>query len=169
MRLYLIRHATAVPHGTPDYPDDAQRPLTDEGVAEARQVGKGLKRLKLDIHLVVTSPYLRARQTAEEVARIFGLADSIEELDELRSEVKPSETSQALKRLSKREQVLFVGHEPHLSGWIAELVADHGKMNCLMKKAAVACVEIERIPPPQGSGTLRWLMTPKHLSLIGRV
>ncbi len=167
MRLYLMRHAAAVPRGTPGYAQDMQRPLTEEGHEQARSVAKGLKRLHADVDLIVTSPYLRALQTAEQVAHVFGPRMTVKELDELRADVSPRETSIALKALAAHEQIVLVGHEPHLSTWVGELVADHGGMRCFMKKAGVACIEIDRVPPPQGSGTLRWLMTPKQLTLIG--
>ena len=167
MRLYLLRHAIAVPGGTPGDNQDAQRPLTDEGRAQALQVGQGLKRLKINPDLIVTSPYLRAAQTAEQVGRVLGYRRDIKALDALRSEAKPSETSEALAAFAAHARLLLVGHEPHLSAWIAELTAGRGGMRCLMKKAGVACVEIERVPPPAGSGTLRWLLMPKHLALVG--
>ena len=168
MRLYLLRHAIAIPHGTPGYAQDPQRPLTGEGHSQARQVGEGLKRLNVGPDLIVTSPYVRATQTAEEVARVLGARLHVKELDELRAEADPRDSSQALRALAAHERVLCVGHEPHLSAWIAELVAGPGGMRCLMKKAGVACVEIERVPPSSGSGMLRWLLTPKQLALIGQ-
>ena len=168
MRLYLLRHALAVPGGTPGDNQDAKRPLTDEGRAQALQVGQGLTRLKINPDLIVTSPYLRAAQTAEQVGRVLGYHRDIKALDALRSEAKPSDTSDALAAFAGHERLLLVGHEPHLSAWIAELVAGRGGMQCLMKKAGLACVEVDQVPPPSGSGTLRWLLTPRQLTLIGK-
>jgi phosphohistidine phosphatase len=165
MRLYLFRHAIAVPRGTPGYPHDAQRPLTEEGLDQAREVAQGLKQLKIPIDLIVSSSYLRALQTAEQLARVYDMRNGIKQIDGLHPEVEPSETSAVLRAYSMYEHVVLVGHEPHLSGWLAELVAQSG-MRCMMKKGGVACVEIGRIPPPTGSGMLRWLMTPKQLSRI---
>ena len=167
MQLYLLRHAIAVPRGTAGYQHDAQRPLTDEGHAQAREVAAGLKRLKLEIEAMVTSPYLRAVQTAQEAASVLGMRAPIQELAELRAEANPRDTSLALKRFMAHDRLLLVGHEPHLSAWIAELVAGRGGMRCLMKKAGVACVEVDEVPPSSGRGTLRWLMTPKQLTLVG--
>ena len=163
MRLYLMRHATAVPHGTPGYADDGKRPLTEQGHSQARGVAEGFKRLKLPFDAVYTSPYVRAAQTAEEVAHVLGGKVAVKTLDELRAEAEPRDTSQALKALANHGHVLLVGHEPHLSAWLAELTGGR----CLMKKAGVACVEIDKAPPAAGSGTLRWLMTPKQLIAIG--
>ena len=168
MRLYLLRHALAVPRGAAEYRSDAQRPLTNEGRAQARRVAQGLKRLDPDVDVIVTSPYLRAAQTSREVAGVFGARARVKELDALRADVDPRDTSRALAQLDAHERVVLVGHEPHLGRWLAELVAADGRIQCVIKKGGIACVEVKRVPPPPGSGTLRWLMTPKQLSLIGR-
>ena len=168
MRLYVMRHADAVPRGTPGYGPDGDRPLTAEGRLQARSVAKGLKRLNIPIKLIAASSYARAAQTAEEVRRVLSSEIEIMTLDELRAEANPEETSFALRSFSAHDHLLTVGHEPHCSAWIAELVADSGGMRCLMKKGGLACIELERIPPPRGSGTLRWLMAPKQLALIGK-
>ncbi len=167
MRLYLMRHATAVPHGTPGSVQDADRVLTAEGNAEATAVAKGLQRLRIMPDLIVTSPYVRAIETADWVARVLQPQQPRQQLNELRSEADPRSTSIALGALKGYDDLLLVGHEPHLSAWVAELVGGREAMRCQMKKAGVACVEIERVPPASGSGTLRWLMTPKQLALIG--
>jgi phosphohistidine phosphatase len=167
MRLYLMRHATAVPHGAPGYPDDRDRPLTDAGREQARRVTQGLKRLKLPLDAIYTSPYVRAAQTADEAARVLGGRIGVKALDELRAEVEPRETSLALKAAVGHDHAVFVGHEPHLSAWLAELTSAQASLRCIMKKAGVACVEVDRVPPPGGSGTLRWLMTPKQLMAVG--
>lgn len=167
MRLYLVRHAEAVPRGTPGYQHDAQRPLTDEGHAQAKSVGDGLKRLKIKPDVIVTSPYLRASQTAEHLARTFGMTSAVREADALHPEGTATDASMALRGLSMHEHVMLVGHEPHLSTWLGMLVAGEDGLRVLFKKAGVACVEVERVPPPRGTGTLRWIMTPKQLALIG--
>ncbi len=167
MRLYLLRHAEAIPRGTAGYAQDAARPLTDEGRRQARQVAKGLQRLGVPAEVIVASPYVRAAQTAEEVARVLAFEEPVRTLEALRAEAKPRETSAALAALASHDHVVLVGHEPHLSAWLAELVAGEDGLRCVFKKGGVACVEVERVPPPRGSGTLRWLMTPKQLDLIG--
>ena len=168
MRLYLVRHAIAVPHGTLGFAQDAKRPLTNEGQQQARDIGAGLKRLKISMDTIATSPYVRAKQTAEALAEVLGHGIPLKALEELRAETAPDATSLALKALSGCEHLMLVGHEPHLSAWMGLLVAGREGLHCVMKKGSVACVEIEQVPPPAGSGTLRWLMTSKQLALIGR-
>ena len=168
MRLYLIRHTEAVPHGAPGYPQDAQRPLTHEGRAQALAAGEALKRLQVAPDVLLTSPYVRAVQTAEQVAKGLGLRTPAKELPELRAEQPPHDASLALKFFAHMAHVALVGHEPHLSGWVAELTAGKAGMRCRMKKGGVACIEIGRVPPPAGSGELRWLLTPKQVALIAK-
>lgn len=168
MRCYLLRHAEAVPHGAPGYPNDAERPLTEEGHAQARALAQGLKRMRLPVDAVVASPYLRATQTAAPVAKAFHLAGAVRTLAALQPEADPPATAAALADYARQEHIVLVGHEPHMSTWLSWLVVEAGTLRCVFKKAGVACVEIGRVPPSKGSGTLRWFMTPKQLMLIGK-
>lgn len=169
MRLYLIRHAEAVPHGTPGYAQDEQRPLTKQGQQQAADVARGLKRLEAPIQVIVTSPYVRAVETAQIVRRTFDERVPLKEMPEMRAEAEPKATSSALKALATAGHVALVGHEPHLSAWLSLLVTGReGALRCQFKKAGVACVEVARVPPAPGSGTLRWFLTPKQLCLISR-
>jgi len=169
MRLFIMRHAIATPRDTPGFARDADRPLTEEGRAQARDVATGLKWLKVNPDVVLSSPYLRAAQTAEEVVRVLKSCAPVKMLGELRAEAEPSETSKALADFSACEEILCVGHEPHVSAWLAYLVAGRQGMQCLFKKGGVACVEVERMPLAAGRSTLRWLMTPKHLTALGKI
>jgi phosphohistidine phosphatase len=166
MRCYLLRHAEAVPRGTSGYRHDAQRPLTEAGHEQARRTAEGLKRLRIPVGAVVTSPLLRAQQTAEHVIRTFGLG-GVQELAALEPEANPQLASSALHDLAKHEHVVLVGHEPHLGSWLSWLVTGEGDLRCLFKKSGAACVELDRVPPLKGSATLRWFLTPKQLALIG--
>lgn len=111
---------------------------------------------------------MRAAQTADAVHQVLQVRRPCRQLSELRAEESPHEASSALKQFEAWERVLLVGHEPHLSAWLSVLVADRVTgFHCQLKKAGVACVDVEQVPPPPGSGMLRWLLTPKQLTLIG--
>lgn len=166
MRVYLFRHAAAVPHGTPGYAED-ERPLTPEGHTQARDAAAGLKRLNVEPGAILTSPLRRAVETAEEAAQVWSSSLPIKTLEALTPEAPAKQTSLALKAWASQDALILVGHEPHLSLWLAELVAPGG-LRCDFKKAGVACVELDQVPPPSGSGTLRWFMTPKALAKIGQ-
>ena len=68
MNLYIIRHAIAVEEGTPEYQEDSQRPLTDKGKKKMVQIAKGIRALNVKFDLVLSSPYVRANETAEILA-----------------------------------------------------------------------------------------------------
>jgi len=167
MRLYFLRHATAVPHGAPAY-EDSDRPLTAEGRLEAVEVAAGLRRAKVNPNLVLTSPWRRALETAELVAKDIKSRPAVKTIPELTGDSDPRATLSALKPYATYAQLLLVGHEPHLSATLTYLIAAHGQAAILLKKAGAACVEIDRVPPGAGGGILRWLMTPKQLTLLGR-
>ena len=83
MNLYIIRHAIAVDEGSPEYEEDSQRPLTDKGKKKMRQIAKGLRALGVDFDLILSSPYIRAKETAEILEDVFKLKKDIEFSDNL--------------------------------------------------------------------------------------
>lgn len=168
MRLYLLRHAEAVPPGTPGFAHDADRPLTEHGIKQAQGVAAGLKALGIELDLILTSPYLRAVQTAQRVADGYGGKIPLREMPELRDDESPRVTSLALKPYAAHKHVICAGHNPHISLWLAELVTTTGDLQVEFKKGAVACVEVPALPPARGSGVLRWMMSPKQLARIGK-
>ena len=78
MNLYILRHGIAVDHGTPGFSNDADRPLTPEGERKLQRIAKAMQALDLGLDLILTSPYLRARQTAEGVAEVLKLRKKLE-------------------------------------------------------------------------------------------
>src|SRR4029434_10395463 len=82
MNLYLMRHGIAVAADQPGIESDSGRPLTAKGTKRMRQAARGLRRLGVSFDTVLTSPFLRARQTAEIVAESLGLEDRLEEISE---------------------------------------------------------------------------------------
>ena len=80
--LYLIRHGVAEERGDA-WPDDAKRPLTEDGIARMRKSARGLARLGVTFDVVLTSPLVRARQTADIVASAFDPRPSIVTIDSL--------------------------------------------------------------------------------------
>ena len=111
MELYLIRHADAAPVGQNGVLDDALRPLTPKGQEQSKAVGHGLVRRGVRLPMVVASPLLRARQTAEGIAQ--ALAEPGLELrtcEELAPGGKRKRLRRFLKDLSL-DAVALVGHE----------------------------------------------------------
>jgi phosphohistidine phosphatase len=162
MNLYLVRHADALPVGEQGITVDEDRPLSEEGLRQARLLAQGVKRLGISLTQILTSPLRRAAQTAEELARILQIpASSVETCEQL----GPGQSSKKLgKHLLKLEtdNLLLVGHEPDLGQHTAWLIGSK-KARVDFVKAGIAFVECDAVPQ-KGAGALRWLVTPKWLA-----
>src|SRR5262245_50296725 len=108
MELYILRHAIAVDRGTPGYEDDRQRPLTPEGRKKMRLIAKGMKALGLEFDLILSSPYLRAKETAEIATEVLRARNKLKFSDDLAVDGDPRTLLKGLLRAPKR--VLLVGH-----------------------------------------------------------
>ncbi len=165
MLLYLVRHGVAVDSADPKCPPDPQRRLTEKGVTKAREVANGLKEVGAAPDLILSSPYLRALETAE----IFAVAldypkDRVRSTDALKSGASSSGIFRELARLRGQGEVMCFGHAPHLDEVIAAAVGAPVSFTAL-KKAGVACLDMGRLTPPRGA--LLWLATPKLLRAFG--
>jgi phosphohistidine phosphatase len=158
-QLWLLRHAEAEPHGTRT---DSARRLTSRGEAQARAAGSALARLGVAFDAVLFSPKTRARQTAELAAeRWSGPQRAL--LCEHAPLASSFEVAQALEALAGQgadARVLLVGHEPDLSGLIADLTGGRAEM----KKGGLAVVRLEGV-----GGELAVLLRPRELALIAGV
>jgi phosphohistidine phosphatase len=164
MNLYLVRHADALPLGEQGVTEDEDRPLSEEGLRQARLVGQALKRLGISLDAILTSPLKRAVQTAEELARVLQVpTGAVENCDQL----GPNQASKKLaKHLLKLEaqNLALVGHEPDLGQHTAWLIGSK-KARLEFAKGAIAFVECDAAPQ-KGAGALRWLLTPKGLAAL---
>src|SRR5690349_8888494 len=111
--LYIIRHAVAQERGD-KWPDDSKRPLTPDGAAKMRGVADGLLSLDVELDVVLTSPFVRASQTAEIVAKAFKAKPQIVPLQVLEPGGTAAKVAQALAPYAKAKGVALVGHEPDL-------------------------------------------------------
>lgn len=160
--LYLIRHGKAEERGEA-WPDDSKRPLTGEGSELARKAARGLARLGVALDVVMTSPYVRTRQTAELVASAFDPRPPIVPVESLTPNGSFQAFLEHLDQQSKRGRVAIVGHEPDLGEMAARL---GGLRQALpFKKGAVCRIDVKTIPPAS-AGTLRWFMTQ---TMLGRI
>jgi phosphohistidine phosphatase len=166
MQLYIVRHGIAVDREDPKCPPDPERFLTEEGTEKTRQVAKGVAEIATVPDLMISSPYVRAMQTAEIFAKALEYPkDKIRKSDFL---LPGAESLQLFRELSKDKDnsVVFVfGHAPHLDDLIATALISKHHITSL-KKAGVALVELRRLVPP--SGELVWLSTPKLLKKVGK-
>lgn len=160
--LYLLRHGPAFPAGSPDYTED-ERPLTPEGRDKVRRIASGLDVLKLNLEWIVTSPLARARETAEIVAEVLGLADRVEVDEALRAGQPASAVRDWIEGRSE-DRLMIVGHDPWISDLVGLLATGRGdSMFCQLRKGGVAAFA-HRI---DGSWLLDWLARPKLLCGVG--
>jgi phosphohistidine phosphatase len=149
MLLYLIRHGIAVDREAPNCPPDTERPLTPKGIKRARVAALGLRALDVNPGLVLTSPWLRAAQTAEIFCDVLDYSPKkIVRTDALKGTSSPPELVRELQA-TKAKVVLCFGHEPHLHLVISHILRTSAKI-AELKKAGVALLELDRISPPQG-------------------
>jgi phosphohistidine phosphatase len=149
MLLYLIRHGIAVDREAPNCPPDAERPLTPKGIKRSHAAALGLGALDVKPDAVLTSPWLRAVQTAEIFCEAMGYpAKKIIRVDALKGTASPADLLRELQRL-KAKVVFCFGHEPHLHLVIGQVLHSGAKITEL-KKAGLAVLELERASPPQG-------------------
>lgn len=166
MQIILVRHASAEDREKAEL--DEERRLTDAGRVEAKTTGRALRALGVKPDLILTSPLVRAVQTAEIIARVFrGLAVKQERL------LGPAGDWALLDGRVKEVQrkgarsVILVGHRPHLNEYIARLIGD-GKGQVVLSKSGAACVEITETSSTL-AGELKWLMHRDQLAMLSEV
>jgi len=156
IQLFLLRHGLAIAPETPDIEDD-DRPLTPEGERRVRQVGRALRRLKVKLDLIATSPLPRAARTAEIVADALGISEKIEPVDDLRAG-RDAGSVEAWLSTRTEERLMIVGHNPTFSDLLGRLVIgpDHPPF-CELHKAGVAALRGE----PGGRYRVDWIARPR--------
>lgn len=163
MNIYLLRHAIAVQRGAGRARTDRQRPLTPKGRRRLRQVIEAMARLGLEFDLILSSPFVRARQTAELVASELPSTAPLEFSDAL---AVGSQPRHVLDHLAKHRpapaSVLLVGHEPLLSQVASVFLCGAPDLRLQLKKAGLCKLSL---PSLEGGhrATLEWLLTPKQL------
>ena len=166
MNLYILRHGIAVEHGAPGYAKDADRPLTPEGERKLAQAAEAMEALDLTFDLILSSPYVRARQTAEIIAEAFHARKRLEFSASLACGGDTKELVAYLNRLQPLpDNVLLVGHEPYLSGLISLLVAGTECAGVVLKKGGLCRLSTESLRHGR-CAALMWLLTPKQLALM---
>jgi phosphohistidine phosphatase len=162
VNCYFLRHGIAVE------PDewkgrDFDRPLTREGIERMQREARAIADLTLELDAIVTSPLLRARQTAEIVASQLKLRDEIVEDVRLAGGFDARRLSEILDDHDKADAIMLVGHEPTMSAAIGRSIGD---ASIELKKAALAGVVFADASATRG--TLICLIPPKVLSRLGR-
>ena len=163
MELYFLRHGLAGQHGDPKYKDDSLRPLTAQGREKIRRASLGMQALGLTFDAILSSPYLRARQTAEIVALAYNIKNKTIYLT---NNLLPPATIEKLLRevnvqFPRSNNVLLVGHEPHLTEMVSSLLKCRKPLSIDFKKGGLCCL---RVTPE--NAVLNYLLTPTQLGLL---
>ena len=157
--LYLVRHAIAAERGS-EWPDDTKRPLTEEGVTRFVEVVKGLKWLGVRLDEIFTSPLVRARQTADLLAKGLGGTSMVKTLDALAPGHEPAAVLTAVGRSARRKRIALVGHEPGLGQLAAHLLGAPRAVP--FKKGGVCLISVQSLSGRR-TGELIWHLPPKVL------
>lgn len=174
LQLYLVRHAIAAPRGE-DWPDDGMRPLTPEGMTRMRRAARGLASLGVQLEVILTSPLVRARQTADILAGASSSPPAIAVVDALAPGGTPVAVVAEIAKHGKKTEIALVGHEPGIGELAAHLLG--GGPGLEFKKGAVARIDVHGLggsstspltPATSRTGTLRWFLPPRVLRALRR-
>lgn len=160
--VWLVRHAVAHERSRKRWPDDSLRPLTGDGKRKFRKAARGLATLLRGRTPILSSPFVRARQTAEILASATG--EKIVDCAELAHGGTPAQVF-ALLRARAHRRVVLVGHEPELGRLLAAMLGARSPQRLRFRKGGAACVEFGgRVAP--GAATLTWFIPPKLLRTL---
>ena len=161
MELLIVPHAIAFERDRHRWRDDGARPLSPAGIGRARKAAAGLKEFTKAPDRVLTSPLVRARQTAQILTDVAGWPEAVQALE--LSPQAPALAVLALLGKDRSKVVAVVGHQPALGALLtACLLGDGEALPIEMKKNAVACVSFDG-SPRAGRAALKWLATPRML------
>ena len=166
MELYIMRHAIAALRESWEGAD-ADRPLTGRGRARMRQNARGLRRLRVKFDVIVSSPLVRALQTAEVVAGEMGYRSPVEICPALAPGLRPEAVFQFLASYPDAERLLLVGHEPDLGNLALTLIGGAQADRFPMRKGGVCRIDVDSMPP-NGPGDLVWALTPGIMRALVR-
>jgi len=162
MEIILVRHAKAETRDPNTWPDDDLRPLTAEGRAEQRAAARAMKKMGIKFDFLVTSPLLRATETADIVAAAYRWPEPPQVALELGHGYAVGAVVKLLAKFPPDACVALVGHEPDLSHLTGALISASGDVNIAVKKSGVLGIEFEG-QADSGKGTLLFHLKPSHL------
>jgi phosphohistidine phosphatase len=163
MIISLLRHGIAAARGSPGYENDSERPLTAKGQRRTQRIGEGMLALGLSYDLILSSPYVRAKQTADAVAQVLKTPEGVQLSDALAPEGDPRQLLAALRNYDpERQDILLVGHEPYLSRLISTLLTGNQNLSVVMKKGGLCRLDVETLRFGR-CARLVSLLTPRQL------
>jgi phosphohistidine phosphatase len=161
-QIFLIRHGVAEERGEA-WPDDTKRPLTPGGTSRMEKAARGLARLDITFDVILSSPLVRARQTADIIAARAGGHPPIVNTDALAPGSDYAAVVAALEKHVRKGRIALVGHEPGIGELAARLIGSRHAVE--FKKGGVCRIDLDEIPPT-GPGNLRWMVPPRFLRAV---
>ncbi len=169
MEIYLLRHGEAVQLGASGEAADFDRPLTPEGKRVVRCVARAMRAMQLQFDSILTSPFVRAQQTAEIVAKTLKAQRIVVVANELGSTPAQTTHRALINRIRQLKpppaSVLVVGHEPYLSRLAAVLLSGDAATAIELKKAGLCKLSLESLRYGR-CARLEWLLTPAQMALM---
>ncbi|MBV9674207.1 MAG: phosphohistidine phosphatase SixA [Verrucomicrobia bacterium] len=155
-QIYILRHAEAEPESS----SDQLRTLTGKGVKQAKAVGRFCREHEIVPGVIISSPFIRARETAKIVASELDMADAVHTDDFLKPGMTPECALSGLERYRDETSVMLVGHEPDLSTFVGALIESRPE-GVHIRKAGLIQLCVSGLKP--GAGTLEFFFPVKYL------
>ena len=159
LEVYFLRHGRAGAR-VDDAEKDSMRGLTGPGRRDIVSVAESLKTLGITFDVIASSPLKRAKDTAKIVAKKMSLLKKLEDWEELKPTSDSGSLYSKLSSIKAGTIILLVGHEPHMSSVMADIVSGQQDARFVLKKGGLARVHVDGFRP-RISGELLWLLTPK--------
>jgi phosphohistidine phosphatase len=163
MKLYILRHGEAADHDDPRFENDADRPLTAKGIRRTKLLAYALRQWGVTFDVILSSPLVRARETAEIIESGLRLDGRLEFSNELAPSGDVGKLVNQLNALEPApDAVLLVGHEPYLSNLISLLCAGGPNLSLTLKKGGLCRMASEQLTVSR-CAQLEWLLPPRLL------
>lgn len=157
MKLYLTRHGVPIDRVGGAILSDSQRPLADEGKKETVLVAQALKKINVKPDLVVSSPLIRAKQTADILQEILGGQSQVTE--SLCPGCTAGEVYKFLKKFPDADEIFLVGHEPDMGQIAGNMLGANVHFQMPFKRTGVCRIDVADVPPTI-PGVLKWFIHP---------
>jgi phosphohistidine phosphatase len=166
MDVFLLRHGIAEEPQARSGRPDSERRLTDKGIQRVQQIARAMRAMELEFELILSSPFPRARETAEIVAGFLQLDDRLQLTGHL---AIPPSSAKLIGQINGTQplpqSVLLVGHEPHLSSLASLLLAGTPSVELVLKKGGLCRLEVSGLQAAR-CASLVWLLTPRQMLLM---
>lgn len=171
MELFILRHGETSKRLSRS--GGLDRPLTYTGTTEIKNIADSIKKLRIKIDLIVTSPLSSCKQTGEIINDLFNKRIPIIICNHLKPEGELLDFYNKISKYKDTSSILIVGHEPYLSSMINDIISKNdadrnynkNNNNIILKKAGLSRIKITSTVPKL-KGELRWLLTPRILKKI---